>query len=144
MWQILHQQYSIHHLPATIKEVLVKTIRNALPFVILCLHLIWSCKVNMMLCSTARILIHLDWPVQSWINLHEDDSDPQSYLDSRCVDFELLEDGKSLFIEFAADGDVCDVWSIIVIETSDVFHDATAISLDGCQDQQVLEIPANR
>ena len=37
------------------------------------------------------------------------------HLNGGCVDVKLLEDGESLFIEFTADTDVGNVWSIIVI-----------------------------
>ena len=37
------------------------------------------------------------------------------YLDGGCVDFELLEDGKSLLKELIIDGDVGNVWGVIVV-----------------------------
>ena len=66
-----------------------------------------------------------------------------THLDGRCVDFKLLEDGKGLLIQFTTDSNVGDVWSIVVVQTCDVFHHAGAISFNGSQDQQILEVPAS-
>ena len=59
----------------------------------------------------------------------------------RCVDLKLFEYRESFLVEFAADGDVCDVGGVVVVEAIDVLHDATAVGFDRRQDQQVLEIP---
>ena len=64
-----------------------------------------------------------------------------SHLDGRCVDLKLLEDGKGLLKQFTANGYVCNVWCVIVVHTVDVLHHAGAVCLDGCQDQQVLQVP---
>lgn len=60
---------------------------------------------------------------------------------SRCVDFKFLEDGKSFLIEFIGDGNVCNVWGVVVIQSVDVLHHTGAISFNGSQDQQVLKVP---
>lgn len=65
-------------------------------------------------------------------------------LNGRSVNLELLENGKGLLEQFVANGDVGYVWSIIVVKTVDVLHDACAVSLDGRQDQQVLQIPGKQ
>lgn len=71
------------------------------------------------------------------------DSFHAAYLYGRGVDIKLLEDGESLLVELAADCDVGNVWSVVVIEACDVVHHAGVVSLDGGQDQQVLQVPAH-
>ncbi len=51
-----------------------------------------------------------------------------------CVHIELPEDRESLLEELIANGDVSDVWGIVVVETVDVLHDTSAVSFDGRQD----------
>lgn len=63
-----------------------------------------------------------------------------THLHSRCVDIKLLKNGKGLLKQLIADCDVCDVRCIIVVKPVDVLHHTSAISFDGCQDQQVLQI----
>lgn len=64
-----------------------------------------------------------------------------THLHSRCVDIKLPEDCKSLFKELVADGDVSYIRGIIVVQSVDVLHYASAISFDGRQDQKVLQVP---
>lgn len=52
-----------------------------------------------------------------------------------------MEDGKGLLIQCTADGNVCNIWGIVVVQAVDVFHDPSTVRLDGGQDQQILEIP---
>jgi len=59
-------------------------------------------------------------------------------LDGRSVDFELLEDGKRLLEQLTGDGDVGNIWCIVVIQTVDVFHHSTSVSLDSRENKQVL------
>ena len=59
-------------------------------------------------------------------------------LNSRGVDIKLLEDGEGLFKELKADTDVSNVRSIVIVKTIDVLHHTSCVSLDGCQDEQVL------
>lgn len=66
-----------------------------------------------------------------------------TYLNSRGVDLKLLEDGESFLVKFVTDSYVGNVGGVVVVEAVDVLHDARAVSLDGRQDQQVLQIPAN-
>ncbi len=61
-----------------------------------------------------------------------------------CVHIELPEDRESLLEELIANGDVSDVWGIVVVETVDVLHDTSAVSFDGRQDQEVLQVPGTR
>lgn len=61
-----------------------------------------------------------------------------------CVHIELPEDCKSLLEEFIANGDVSDVWGIVVVEAVDVLHDTSAVSFDGRQDQEVLQVPGTQ
>lgn len=55
------------------------------------------------------------------------------YLYSRCVYIKLPEDGKCLLKELITDSYIGYVWSIIVIQAIDVFHDTGAISLNSCK-----------
>lgn len=61
-----------------------------------------------------------------------------------CVHIKLPEDRKSLLEELIANGDVSDVWGVIVVEAVDVLHDTSAVSFDGRQDQEVLQVPGTR
>lgn len=61
-------------------------------------------------------------------------------LHSRGVDIKLPEDGEGLLEELVADGDVCDVRGVVVIQTVDVLHDACPVGFDGRQDKKVLEV----
>lgn len=61
-------------------------------------------------------------------------------LHSRGVDIKLSEDGEGFLKELVADGDVCDVWGIVVIQAVDVLHDTCPVGFDGRQDQKVLEV----
>lgn len=63
-----------------------------------------------------------------------------SYLNGRCVDVKLLEDGKRLLIELTADGNVGNVWRVVVVQPVDVLHDAGAVGFDGGQDKQILKV----
>lgn len=65
-------------------------------------------------------------------------------LHCRCVHIKLPEDGKSLFKELVADGDVGDVRGVVVVQAVDVLHYASAIGFDGRQDQKVLQVPEQR
>ena len=64
----------------------------------------------------------------------------ETYLDGRCVDIKLAEDGKGLLVQLVADGNVGNVGSVVVVQACDVLHDARAVGLDGGQDEQVLEV----
>ena len=92
-------------------------------------------------CMLLSNLIHFI-QVAIWINLFITESKPwDSYLDGRCVDVKFPKDGECLLEEFAIDSNVCDVWGVVVVETGDVLHDAGTVSLDGSQDQQILQVP---
>lgn len=66
------------------------------------------------------------------------------YLHCWCVHIELPEDRKSLLEELIANGDVSDVWGVVVVEAVDVLHDTCAVSFDGRQDQEVLQVPGTQ
>lgn len=68
----------------------------------------------------------------------------QSHLYGWGVDVKLLENGKGFLKELVADGDVSDVWGIIVVQPVDVLHHTSAVSLDGRQNEQVLEVPEGK
>ena len=57
---------------------------------------------------------------------------------NRCVDIKFPKDGERFLKEFAIDSNVCNVWSVIVIQAVDILHDASAVSLDGCQETPVF------
>ena len=63
-----------------------------------------------------------------------------SHLHSGCVDVKLLEDSECLLEELVADGDVGDVWGVIIIQAVDVLHHTGTVRLYGRQDQQVLQV----
>lgn len=65
-----------------------------------------------------------------------------THLDGGSVHLKLLEDGERLLIQLTADSDVGNVRSVVVVEARDVLHHARSVSLDGCKDQQVLQVPA--
>lgn len=54
------------------------------------------------------------------------------YLHCRGVDIKLPKDSKGLLEQLAADGNVGDVWGVVIVQAVDVFHDAGAVSFDGC------------
>lgn len=62
------------------------------------------------------------------------------YLYGRSVDIKLLKDGERLFKELVADGDVCDIRSIVVIQPVYVLHHAGAVGFDRRQNEQILEV----
>ena len=64
-----------------------------------------------------------------------------TYLYSGGVDIKLLEDSESLLKQLVGNGNVGDVWSIIVIKSGNVFHDTCWICLYSCQYQQILKVP---
>ena len=57
------------------------------------------------------------------------------------VDFKLAEDCKCFLIELTADGDVGNVWRVVVIKTVDILHHTRPIRFYCRQNQQVLKIP---
>ena len=63
-----------------------------------------------------------------------------SNLHGRSVDVKLPEDSKGLLEELVADGNVGNVWGIIVVQAVDVLHHTGPVCLDGRQDQQVLQV----
>ena len=62
------------------------------------------------------------------------------YLNGRGVDVIFLEDSKGFLKQFAANADGGQVGSIVVVKTIDVLHHTSLVSLDGRQDQQVLQV----
>lgn len=62
------------------------------------------------------------------------------YLYGRGVNIKLFEDGERLFVELIADCNISNVWSVVVVQPVDVLHDTGPVSLDGCQNEQVLEV----
>lgn len=62
------------------------------------------------------------------------------HLHSRGVDIEFPKNSKGLLEQLVADRNVCNVWSIIVVQTVDVLHNTSPISFNGRQDEQVLEV----
>lgn len=62
------------------------------------------------------------------------------YLYGRGVNIKLFEDGERLFIELIADCNISNVWSVVVVQPVDVLHDTSPVSLDGRQNEQVLEV----
>lgn len=62
------------------------------------------------------------------------------YLYSGGVDIKLLENGKRFFKELVADGNISNVWSIIVVQPVNVLHHTSTVCLDGRQNEQVLEV----
>lgn len=62
------------------------------------------------------------------------------HLHSGGVDIEFPKNSKGLLKQLIADGDVCDVWGVVVVQAVDVLHDTGAVSFDGSEDEQVLEV----
>lgn len=62
------------------------------------------------------------------------------YLYGRGVNVKLFEDGECLFVELIADRNISNVWSVVVVQPVDVLHDTSPVSLDGGQNEQVLEV----
>lgn len=62
------------------------------------------------------------------------------YLYGRGINIELFEDGERLFVELIADCNISNVWSVVVVQPVDVLHDTSPVSLDGRQNEQVLEV----
>lgn len=62
------------------------------------------------------------------------------HLNRRGVHLKLLEDGKGLFVQFRGDGNVGNVGGVVVVEAVDVLHDTRSVSLDGSQNEQILQI----
>jgi hypothetical protein len=54
----------------------------------------------------------------------------------------FLEDGERLLVELGPDGDVGNVRRIVVVQPVDVLHHLAVVRLDGGQDQEVLQVPA--
>ena len=61
-------------------------------------------------------------------------------LDGGHVVVELLEDGEGLLKQTRSDGNIGNIRGVVVVEAVDVVHNACAVSLDGGQDEQVLEV----
>lgn len=62
------------------------------------------------------------------------------YLYGRGVDVKLLKDGERLLKELVADCDVCDIRSVVVIQSVYVLHHAGAVGFDCRQNEQILEV----
>lgn len=75
------------------------------------------------------------------IHKNRKNKEKNQYLNSRSVHFKLLEDSEGFLIQLIADGDVGYVRGIIVVQSVDVLHDASAVGHDGGQNQQVLQVP---
>jgi hypothetical protein len=54
----------------------------------------------------------------------------------------FLEDGECLLVELGPDGDVGNIRGIVVVQPVDVLHHLAVIRLDGGQDEEVLQVPA--
>lgn len=61
-----------------------------------------------------------------------------------CVHVKFPEDCESLFEELIADGDVSDIWGVVIVQAVDVLHDTSAVCFDGGQDQKVLQVPVTQ
>ena len=66
----------------------------------------------------------------------------QENLDGLDMLLELLVDAKSFIVElvFVLLGDSGELNAIVVVESVDVVHDLGLVSLDGSEDQEVLQV----
>mmetsp|Transcript_12955 Transcript_12955/g.36409 ORF Transcript_12955/g.36409 Transcript_12955/m.36409 type:complete len:306 (+) Transcript_12955:758-1675(+) len=64
----------------------------------------------------------------------------QEHLDALHIELELLVDLKGLLIQFMLHSNLPNGWAIEVVEAVDVVLDAGLVALDGCNDEQVLQV----
>ena len=63
------------------------------------------------------------------------------YLHCWGIDIKFPENGKCFFKELIADGDVGNIWGIIIIQAVNVLHNTGTVSLDCSEDEEVLQVP---
>ena len=78
------------------------------------------------------------YQVKSNIHLHF------LYLNGRRIDIKFLINSKGFLKELATNSNTCNIRSIIIIQTSDVLHNAGLISLYGGEYQKVLKVSVLR
>lgn len=61
-------------------------------------------------------------------------------VDTLLVQTELVVDGESLLVQISRDCNESNVWCIVLVQPVDVVHDTGLVSLDGCEQQQVLQV----
>ncbi len=55
----------------------------------------------------------------------------------------FLEYGECLLVELGPDGDVGNIRGIVVVQPVDVLHHLAVVRLDGGQNEEVLQVPAD-
>lgn len=95
-------------------------------------------KLNVLFISGNQMQDIRTWPKPNAQMSSGGGIEKNTNLHSRCVNIKLLKDGESFLIQFIIDSYVSYIWSVVVVQSVNVFHYTGTVSFNGCEDQQVL------